>query len=169
MLSDDEFARLVAEDVKNKSSVEQRNYLKSPGVRDRWRRALYLLIDNLNSQVEQIDKQEKEDKKRYSDLGKAGETLLFEAMQHYDGRRKKIERFRFYVEQRITEVDRLVAMGDKEGESVELSTIAFLQKAIATHRELVNGAAFEPTVADIALWKTLEGKWMFDDIKAGDL
>ena len=55
MLSDDEFARLVAEDVKNKSSVEQRNYLKSPGVRDRWRRALYLLIDNLNSQVEQID------------------------------------------------------------------------------------------------------------------
>jgi len=168
MLTDDAFARLVAEDVKNKSSVEQKNYLRGPETRDRWKRALYALIENLDLQIQEIDRSEKNDSNRYEKMGKAGERLLFETVQSYDDRRKKIERFRFYVEQRIAEVDRLIALGD-EDVTTEQSMTAFLQQAISTHKEMMDDHDLEPTIVDEALWAALEGKWVFGDIEDSDI
>lgn len=168
MLSDDAFARLVAEDVKNKSSVEQKTYLRGPETRTRWKRALYALIENLDMQIAGINASEKSDKARYETMGKAGERLLFESRETYDAHRKKIERFRFYVEQRIAEVDRLIALGD-EGVNTEQSTTAFLQKAISTHRDKMEEFDLESTIIDEALWAALDGKWVFGDIEESDI
>ncbi len=168
MLSDDAFARLVAEDVKNKASVDQQNYLRSPETRDRWKRTLYALIENLTVQIAAIDSEEKSDTKRYKDMGKAGKMLLFESSQNHADHRKKVERFRFYVEQRITEADRLIALGD-EDVSTDLSMTAFLRKAITMHRDKMDKYDLEPTVIDEALWATLEGKWVYGEIEDSDI
>lgn len=168
MLSDDAFARLVAEDVKNKASVDQKNYLRSPDTRERWKRALYALVSNLDEQIGSVNDEEKADIDRYGSMGKAGKMLLFESSHNHVDRRKKIERFRFYVEQRLSEADRLIALGDEEI-STDLSMTAFLQKAITTHRDKMDKYDMEPTVIDEALWAALEGRWVFGDIEDTDL
>ncbi len=168
MLSDDAFARLVAEDVKNKASIDQQNYLRSPETRERWKKTLYALISNLSEQIAGVDAEEAADAKRYGDMGKAGEMLLFESAHNHIDHRKKIERFRFYVEQRLSEADRLIALGD-ESVSTDLSMMAFLQKAITMHRDKMERYDLEPTVIDEALWAALDGKWVFGEITDADI
>lgn len=168
MLSDDAFARLVAEDVKNKASIDQQNYLRSPEIRERWKKALYALLRNLDAQIVDIDREEAADNERYSAMGKAGEMLLFESAHNHIEHRKKIERFRFYVEQRLSEADRLIALGSDDV-STDLSMTAFLQKAITMHRDKMEKYNMEPTVVDEALWASLEGKWVFGDIDDTDM
>lgn len=168
MLSDDAFARVVAEDVKNKASVDQQNYLRSPDTAERWKKTLYALIRNLDDQLNVVTQKRSEDEKRYKGLGEAGKLLLFETTQNYDDREAKIKRFAFYVQQRISEADRLIALGD-EGLTTDLSMTAFLQKAITMHRDRMDKYDLEPTVIDEALWAALKGKWVFGDIDDADM
>jgi hypothetical protein len=164
---DETFARLVAEEVKNRVTDEQREYLRLPENWTRWQRALMILADNLNGQLTVLTNQEKDDTERYKALGDAGLKLLAETLSEYETRRKKISRFKFHVDTRLDEITRMIALGS-DAIDERLKTVDFLRKAIERHQSLLQELDMEPTSVDKALWATLDGKWEFDDITSID-
>lgn len=167
-VNDDSFARLVAEEVKNRVSKSQRDFLHMPENWDRWQRALIALSANLDSQISNISSDQSADKARYEALGADGIKLLAEAMSDYEQKRSKIERFKFHVEKRLDEVTVMIASGT-DAVSEDIGLAVFLQSAITKHREMLDHYDIEPTVVDQALWAALAGKWTFDDIRAEDI
>lgn len=162
-MNDDAFARLVAEDVKNKSTREQKAYLALPENWTRWQRALKALINNLNSQRDAILDNERSTIDKYRDLGDEGIRMITELNASFEDRRKKIERFTYYVEQKYDEVTRMIATGGEEVDE-RVGMIEFYRKAIMKHRELMMEYELDATTIDEALWASLDGKWDFDDI-----
>ena len=163
-MNDDVFARLVAEDVKNKVSQGQKDLLRLPENWDRWQKALLALIENLNNQLDTIEAHCEAAETRYESFGQDGNKMLEESLAEYEIRRKKINRFRFHVEGRLDEVSRMISMGTDQIDE-ELKTVEFLRHAIQKHRFLLE--AFDMDVSDIdeALYFALEGLWKFDDIE----
>ena len=164
---DETFARLVAEEVKNRVTDEQREYLRLPENWTRWQRALMILAENLTGQLTVLTNQEKDDTERYKALGDAGLKLLAETLSEYETRRKKISRFKFHVDTRLDEITRMIALGS-DAIDERLKTVDFLRKAIERHQSLLQELDMEPTSVDKALWATLDGKWEFDDITSID-
>ena len=96
MMNDDAFARLVAEEVKNKVSDTQVEYLNMPENWSRWHRALIALDRNLETQLVRLRQDQQSDAERYRSLGDDGIRLLAEAVSSYEDKIKKIERFKFH-------------------------------------------------------------------------
>lgn len=161
MLTNEAFARLVAEDVKNRVTDEQKKYLRLPENVERWQRNLVALLENLASQLTELNEREQGETERYKQLGDDGVRLLAESQADIDQRRKRISRFRYHVENRLDEATRLIAVAEM---GVEGEMASFLQKSIERHRELINEADLDPTPIDRALWAALDGRWDFDDI-----
>ena len=164
-MQDDAFARLVAEEVKNKVSEQQREYLRLPDNWGRWQRALLALIENLNSQIDEISDSEKNATERYSNLGEDGLRLITESMAEYEIRKKKISRFKFHVEARLDEVTRMISMGT-DAVDERLKTVDLLRRAIERHREMIDEFDMDYSDVDEALWASLEGRWDFDKISS---
>lgn len=144
-MNDESFARIVAEDVKNNVTESQRDYLMLPQNRDRWKRALTALVNNLDSQIANIEGDKSDDIVRYSDLGAQGKALLVEACAAYDARLNKINRFKFYVENRLTFVEGLA------DEQYEMSRKEILETAIHKYLQLLDDLDYERTELDDAL------------------
>lgn len=167
-MNDDAFARLVAEEVKNRVSKTQAEFLRMPDNWGRWQRALVALCKNLENQLATIQVDEAADRDRYGALGDDGVRLLAEAMSDYENRRSKIDRFKFHVEKRLDEVTRMIAVGSADPDE-EMATAIFLRAAITKHKELLQEFDIEPTPIDHALWSTLSGEWGFDSISLEDI
>ena len=163
MLNDDAFARLVAEDVKNRVTDFQSDYLRLPENWSRWSRALTILYDNLQDQLDELADRERTEIGRYEMLGADGVRLMAEVQTDIEQRRRKIIRFRFYVETRLDEVARLMS-SSSDDESEQIRTVELLRSAITKHRELIEDNNFDFSEIDEALWSSLEGKWNFDSI-----
>ena len=148
-LNDDAFARLVAEDVKNRVTPDQSEYLRLPANQKRWREALAALINNLADQTSTLYAEEHKELSRYDYLGDEAKAVRVEVTAAYDNKRKKIDRFRFHVEERLAEADRLIALGS-EGLGEDLKLAGFLTKAIETHRK-----ALELAPNDHLAWSNL--------------
>lgn len=144
-MNDESFARIVAEDVKNNITESQREYLMLPQNRQRWKRALKALVDNLDSQIENIASDKEADTERYSAFGPAGKTMLVEANAAYDSKLNKINRFKYYVENRLIFVEGLV------DEETEVSRKDILESAIHKYFQLLDELDFERTELDDAL------------------
>lgn len=167
-MNDDAFARLVAEEVKNKVSKAQKDFLMLPENWNKWQRALIALSRNLESQLVRINEDEASDKKRYEELGEDGVRLLAEALSDYENRRKKIERFKYHVDNRVDQVTKMIALG-VESIDDELKTVEFLRRAITKHKDMLYENDLEATSIDVALWDALDGKWSFDGININEL
>jgi septal ring factor EnvC (AmiA/AmiB activator) len=167
-MNDDTFARVVAEDVKNRATQPQKEYLKLPENWSRWQRALSTLENNLNDQLEGIHTYEQEQIKTFQTLGKDGVKLIAEATAEHEARRKKIERFKFHVTNRLDEVTRMIAVG---GEAIDerLHVVDFLRRAIEQHKAMMISYDLEPTPIDGALWAALDGRWEFDNLSEEDI
>jgi len=163
MLPDEPFARLVADDVKNKVSASQAEYLRLPENWERWREHLQALLRNLGIQLQELADRERSEIGRYETLGADGVRLMAEIQTEIEDRRRKIGRFRFYVESRLDEVERLIAISSEDPAERERS-IDLVRSAIMRHREIIIGHDFDYSNVDEALWATLEGKWLFDDL-----
>ena len=162
-MNDDAFARLVAEEIKNNVSQSQRDYLNLPENWARWQRAIQILANNLDEQIANIAKREMDEVRRYEQSGEDAQSLITELVTEFQNRRKKIERFRYHVVNRLDEVSRMIAMGTEQVEE-RLKTVEFLRKAIESHRSMMRQYELEPTPIDAALWMCLDGKWGFDDL-----
>ena len=167
-MNDDAFARLVAEEVKNNVSNAQREYLMLPDNWSRWQRALKALLDNLDSQIANINRQRADEIARYEAMGEDGFKLVAEAASNHDHRSKKISRFRYHVESKLDEVDRMIALGSDENDE-KVAFVQFLRSAIATHKKMLEDNDLEATSIDIALWDALDGVWSFDNIDVSGL
>lgn len=164
-ISDDEFARLVSEDVKNKVSSRQRQILLDPENWNRWQRALMLLIENLDNQIEDIEADMRADNERFGAMGEDGIVLLEESQYAYRSRKMKIERFRFHVNRRLDDVTVVIETGAPENAKTTVSGDAnFYRMAIAKHRALLEEYDLEATQIDRALWKALDHEWAFEGI-----
>lgn len=168
MINDDTFARMVAEEVKNKLSPSQRDTLLSPENWGRWKDSLLILIENLDSQIDGIKADADADAERYSSMGRSGEKLAREAAKAYQGRIIKIERFKFHVNRRLDDVMTMIETGNQI-KSDGWDRVEFLKRAIATHRQLLREYDLEDTAVDRALWAALHDKWEFDDITSENL
>lgn len=167
-MHDEVFSRLVAEEVKNRVSRQQHDYLRLPENWVRWQRCLITLVENLDSQLRDIQDEEQETERKYQRLGEEGLRLAAESLAVFESRRKKIQRFRFHVEARLDEVTRMIALGSDAIDD-RMKTVEFLRKSIEEHRSMVIDNGFEATPIDHALWSALEGKWEFDTINIEDL
>jgi hypothetical protein len=168
IMNDDTFARVVAEDVKNRASDAQRDYLMLPENWSKWQRALKTLEANLADQLVSIQEHEMGQIATYKALGKDGIKLVAEAAAEFESRRKKIERFKFHVTNRLDEVSRMIAMGT-DAVDERLKTVDFLRRAIEQHRTMMTSYDLEPTPIDVALWATLDGRWEFDNLSEDDI
>jgi hypothetical protein len=162
-LTDEAFAQLVAEEVKNKLSPEQRETLLNSTHWDRWMRALNALAENLQSQIESIEMDAESDANRYTALGREGKKLAREAENAYASKRAKIERFKFHVDKRLDQVMGMIQTG-KPIDMNPFESANFYRRAISKHRELMNTYDLEDTAIDRALWAALENKWDFDEV-----
>ena len=168
MINDDIFAGMVAEEVKNKLSSNQRKELLKQENWTRWRDALLALVDNLEDQVASIDEDAEADRMRYEALGKEGRRLAKEAAQAYNSRKIKVNRFLFHVNRRLDEVTNMIETGEAI-QSDGWEEVDFLRRSIIKHRSMMREFDMEETAIDRALWSTLDGKWNFDSIDASSL
>jgi hypothetical protein len=165
-MNDEAFARLIAEEVKNKATEAQKKYLALPENRDRWKRGLTALASNLDRQIEQINAYEKSRLEEYEHLGDEGIALIAETSANFNARRAKIERFNFFVSQKLDEVIRLAASFASGEETEDLS--GFYRRAIQKWWSLMDEYELEPTPIDEALYAVLDGKWEFDSVREED-
>lgn len=172
-ISDDEFARLVSEDVKNKVSSRQRQVLLDPQNWNRWQRALVMLVENLDNQIADIEADQEADKKRFGSMGEDGEVLLQESEFAYKTRKTKIERFRFHVNRRLDDVTKMLETGASDHVRRDVLTVNsdanFYRKAIAKHRALLDEYDLEATEIDRALWRALDNEWAFEEINESNI
>lgn len=172
-VSDDEFARLVSEDVKNKVSSRQRQVLLDPQNWSRWQRALLLLIENLENQIADIDADQESDRRRFAAMGEDGSILLQESEFAYQSRKTKIERFKFHVNRRLDDVVRMIESGKTDHVHRDVLTANsdanFYRKAIAKHRALLDEYDLEATQIDRALWRALDNEWAFEEINESNI
>ena len=156
-MNDENFAQLVSEDVKNKVSESQRDYLMLPQNRERWKRALLALSENLDNQIDNINYDKQRDVERYVALGDDGVTLLVEAVSAYDMRINRVTRFKFHVNKRL---DFVTTLG--EDESIA-SRVQILESAIAAY---IQERGEDMDDLDEALEVALkENKFIFDELE----
>jgi hypothetical protein len=166
-ISDDAFAKIVAEEVKNKASQSNRSILLEKENWGRWSRALRALIDNLDQQLDDIESDIAADTERYGQIDE-GDFLLATSLAVYETRKKKIQRFKFHVENRLVQVDGMIHTGVALKDE-PVANLMHLQNAIRTHKRLMYEFDMEDTALDRALWASLDGKWLFDKITEEDL
>jgi len=160
-MTDESFAYLVAEEVKNKLSPSQREILLQPENWVKWQRCLIALQANLDQQLEIAAEDEENDVRRFQSLGMRRQQN--DVRSHYNIRRKRIERFKFFVEQRLIEVTKMIETGSTP-QSNGWEQVEFLKRAIAKHRSMIQEFDMEPTPIDEALWAALVDEWKFDTI-----
>lgn len=161
MISDDSFAWMVAEEVKNKLSPRERQILLQPENWGKWQRCLVALVDNLDDQICRIEEDEEADSRRFASIG--SRRLQNEAESAYRGRKQKIERFKFYVNKRLDQVTAMIESGSAP-EMSGTQEVEFLRRAINQHRKMLVDNDMEDTPIDRALWAALDGHWEFDNL-----
>lgn len=165
-ITEDTFAYLVAEEVKNKLSPSQRNVLLEKENWHNWQRCLITLVQNLEEQIADINEDANADDIRFGQLG--SRRLQTEARNTYNNRRHKIERFKFHVNKRLDQVTAMIETGSAV-KSDGWEQVEFLRNAISTHRQMLNKHDMEATPIDEALWASLGNKWEFDKINESEL
>jgi len=164
-ISDDAFAHMVAQEVKNKASDEHRLFLSQPENLDRWMRALNALMNNLNRQIDGSTDDMIADDKRYADLGEDGVGLGVESRMYYESKISKAERFKFYVVKRISDVATMISL-QKATNADHEKTNELCRDAIEAHRTYLLSYDIEATPADRALYESLKGIWAFEKLPA---
>lgn len=167
-INDDEFARMVAEEVKNKLSPIHKEILLDKENWIRWREALVALSDNLQNQIDNIEADAESDKERFSSMGRDGSGLSRDANRYYDAKATRVRRFKFHVDKRLDEVSVMIETGS-EIKTDGWDKVEFLRRAIAQHRTLMREFDLEDTALDRALWSTLNDEWLFDSVTADNL
>ena len=166
--NDDTFARMVAEEVKNKVNPLERAELRRVENWDRWKRALLALSENLQRQIESIEADSESDQKRYSSLDFKFKKLNDETQRYYNEKATRINRFKYHVDRRLDEVCIMIETGESSVED-GWKEVDFYRRAIIAHRTLMRDFDLEDTAIDRSLWECLDSKWTFDSINNDNL
>lgn len=146
------FELLVSEDVKNKLAQHDKDFLRLPENRVKWRDCLLTIIDTVTTKIDSLEEEITRLRNTYSDF-------VVDPAASLDEQRDKAVRFRFYAEKRLAEADRLLALGEDADPSLSLAT--FLRDAIMAHRQWHADEGMESTEGDDCLYAALDGEWKF--------
>ena len=150
MASMKDFEIIVSEDIKNKSSKTDREFLKSH--KEDWRDALLVIVQTVSHKIKELDNEIHALRSTYSGFEIDPATGL-------DEQRTKANRFRFHAEKKLAEVDRIIRLGHEPDPDTKL--IHFLRDAILAHKQWHVDNQLVPSEGDERLYKALEGKWDF--------
>jgi len=145
------FALMVSEDVKNKADQQTKDMLRLPENWERWRKCLIDIIENVSSKIDELDENILALRSTYSDF-------VSDPAASLENQREKSNRFRFYAEKRLAEVDRMIKLNAEPDPTVSLAS--FLRDAISFHRQNKISAGSYDTIDEV-LWDSLDGKWSF--------
>lgn len=157
-MDNQEFDRLVSEDVKNQITPEKAEYLRLPSNQDAWRKSLLKLLQNLDEQINGLAQDETTSARNLPS------HMITDFKITADEKRTKVNRFRFYVQQRLAEAERMLALGE-DSQDPDLKMADFLKRAIEEHQTLMAEYDFEPSPIDTALWQAVYGDWGFAGLK----
>jgi len=152
MIPPEEFALMVSEDIKGKADAHTQQVLRSKAHREMWRKNLIEIIETVNSQIDDMQKEMDRLRSIYED-----EFFSVDPTESIQARAEKARRFKFHAEKRLGEADRIIAM---DIESPDMRMSAFLRDVINHHKKLKEESGnFDDT--DVALWQSLSGNWGF--------
>lgn len=164
-VEDEAFRRLVVGDAFNKLESEQAAWLRDEENLERWCAVLVELIQETDGKL--ADGRAVMLKKRAECWanGPGGRDEWFEYEAEYQQRRSRMANFKRHVQSRLTEAKRLRSelRASRQSSPQKSENIHFLRAAIYKHRERVLSGGYDPTAADRALWKALEGGWVEDE------
>ena len=142
-----DFEIIVSEDIKNKSSVTDKEFLKSH--KEEWRNALLVIVKTVSNKVKELDNEIDTLRSTYS-------GFEIDPASGLDEQRTKANRFRFHAEKKLAEVDRLIGLGTETNQDSKL--IDFLRDAISAHKVWVLENGHSPRKGDELLWEALDGR-----------
>ena len=145
-----DFEMLVSEDIKNKSSSEDKQHLMEH--KEAWRDCLLIIIETVSTQISALEVEIAELRSNYPDFDTDPASSMVE-------RKTKANRFRFHAEKKLAEVDRIIRLGHEPDPDTKL--IHFLRDAILAHKQWHVDNQLVPSEGDEHLYKALEGKWDF--------
>ena len=91
MISEQEFALMVSEDIKNKSDQTTKDILRSPDNRERWKKTLIKIIKNVEVRLDTLNKEAISLWSNYPDFENDPAESIAKVIE-------KSERFRFHAE-----------------------------------------------------------------------
>ena len=145
-----DFEILVSEDIKNKTSSEDKQYLMAH--KEVWRDSLLVIIETVSEQIKELESEISELRSAYPDFDTGPAASINE-------KRVKANRFRFHAEKKLAEVDRMILLGHEPDPDTKL--VHFLRDAILAHKQWHVDNELVPSEGDERLYKVLEGKWDF--------
>lgn len=146
------FEIIVSEDIKNKASQQDKDFLRLPENHLEWKQCLINIIQTVSEKIESLDADIESLRSAYSDFS-------IDPAAGLDDQREKSKRFRFYAEKRLAEVDRLISLGKDSDPSLSLAT--FLRDAIIAHRKWNSEHGLINSKGDDYLYAALDGEWKF--------
>lgn len=147
-----DFATIVSEDIKNKCSQHDKEWLRLPENHEKWRTCLFDIIETVNLKIVDLEHQISNLRDTYGDF-------TIDPAVGLEEQREKSNRFRFYAEKRLVEVDRLISLGNEVDPSVSLAS--FLRDAIKAHKQWHVDNNLVPSEGDDCLYAALDGMWRF--------
>ena len=146
------FEIIVSEDIKNKASDSDKDFLRLPENWELWRESLLYIIETVTEKISELEKEIHELRKAYPDFTVDPAALSASQLE-------KSMRFRFHAEKRLAEVDRLIHLGKDENRDDSLLT--FLRDAIAAHKKWNEDNGVVNSEGDDCLYAALDGEWKF--------
>lgn len=146
------FAIIVSEDIKNNVSQHDRDFLRLPENLEKWKECLFNIIVTVSQKITLLETDINSLRSAYPDFS-------VDPAAGMEDQKTKSERFRFYAEKRLAEVDRLTALGLPADPSLSLAT--FLRDAIIAHKEWHVSNSLVNSDADYCLYAALDGVWKF--------
>ena len=146
------FAIIVSEDIKNSASQHDRDFIRLPENLSMWKDCLLEIISTVSDKINELERDIKSLRSSYPDF-------VTDPAAGMEDQKSKSERFRFYAEKRLAEVERLTALGQPADPSLSLAT--FLRDAILAHKQLIESNDLSTSAADDCLYAALDGVWKF--------
>lgn len=151
MITEQEFALMVSEDIKNRADQTTKDILRDKDNRGRWKETLIKIIKNVDERIDYLSKEAIALRATYPEFESDPAASLASTIE-------KSERFKFHAEKKLAEVDRLLFLKEEDPDS-KLS--GFLKDAILMHKKLKLQYKRPIDAADTSLWEAIDGKWNF--------
>jgi hypothetical protein len=146
------FAMIVSEDIKNNASQQDKDFLRLPENLQLWKDCLLEIISTVSEKISELETD-------INSLRAAYPDFVTDPAAGMEDQKTKSERFRFYAEKRLAEVDRLMTLGQPADPSLSLAT--FLREAIIAHRKWHEDNGLVNSEGDDCLYAALDGEWKF--------
>lgn len=145
---------LVRNEIRNKVSQSDRDFLMEPTNLVLWQEYLAELLNDTQDSIDQAENKFLIESERYRGFGKKmNEAYRF---MHAEEQKKRFT-VRYKVNKRLDEVTRMVVAQRPESEA---DLYPLLKAAIMAHKRAVTGNG-DPRDVDYDLWDSLDGKWSF--------